>query len=275
MFMIRHKDPNYDIDFIETPEEETQVFNRNRFLRNLFYAMKKLDMKVGELEAKAGVSSGYIARLGKSTATPSVEVVMKIATALNMSVDTILKRDILQVNEQEQYLISFINRLNEQTLNRELEWCLQTIESLRYVDKDKDGNITHPLFSEIEVEEYEEETGYPITLDRVVFISDAYGRYTGINGDGFKVSIDDNVDLYLMNVVDSTPIQGHKHTSAIEIWIDDYSKKPYFLCGTQNIVFKEIINDLYLNVKEYSKFPSLKDDTKNIIDKFMQKTNPT
>lgn len=270
--MMFHKSSSGETLFIERPEDENKVFNRNRFLRNLFFSIKQSGKKMGELESEIGVSAGYISRLGKGTAVPSVEVIMKLAEVLNISVDMLLKKDIDKLNDQEKYLMKFLNRLNDQTLSREVSWEVQTAESLRSVSEDVNGNATHPLFTKFELEEIDGVSSYPNYFSVIKFLSNAYERQTEINGDSFRIALEKDVDLYIMNVSYSSTLQEAGNPPVLEVWLDDNAKFPYFLCGTQNAALKDVIESLYQNIKDYSKFPSLTADTLGIIDNYMKES---
>lgn len=251
-------------------KNDNYTFNRDRFLSNLFYMMKSADVKVGELEKEARVSSGYISRLGKSEAIPSVEFILRVANVLNTSPDTLLNKDISKLDEQEKYLLNFLVLLNNQTLKRGINWELQTKEYLDSISVDEDGNFTHPLFSYHENSVVDDVSGYPNSQPFFGFYSESFKDGTIINGDAIVVEIDDGVDLYIMNISNFLPLPFDNNPD-LEIWLHDKKKDPYFLCGTDNNVLSDIIHDIYHNAIEYLKFPNLRKDTINIIDRFVNK----
>ena len=83
-------------------------FDKKRMLENISFLLKEKGKKIGELETEAGVSVGYISRTSKDeNAKPGIDFILKVAEALNISVDMLLKVDLTDLTPTEKYLLSF------------------------------------------------------------------------------------------------------------------------------------------------------------------------
>ena len=90
-------------------------FNKQLMLDNISFMLKEFGKKIGELEAEAGVSPGYISRTSKDDkAKPGIDFIVKVAEALNTSVDTLLNIDLSGLTPTERYLISFLEKLKSE-----------------------------------------------------------------------------------------------------------------------------------------------------------------
>ena len=70
----------------------------NKVYRNVKALAKSKDMKLADVEAQAGVTTGYLSRKGKRI---SVETLIKLANALGVSTDELLTKDYeTELNEQ-------------------------------------------------------------------------------------------------------------------------------------------------------------------------------
>ena len=80
------------------------VFDKKILLENISYLLKEKEMKIGELEAAAKVSTGYISRITKEeNSKPGIEFIMNVAEVLNVGMDTLLKVDLSAQTPTEKY----------------------------------------------------------------------------------------------------------------------------------------------------------------------------
>lgn len=250
-----------------------EEFNKKMLFDNISYLIKKREMKIGELESEAGVSPGYISRTSKDGgAKPGIDFIMKAATALNVSVDTLLRVDLASLTSTEQYLISFLEKLVADTMNDKLDWNRESAEALNYrLETDMNGNCDHPLFSQEKFLE-QGETEYPDEVIRTVFISKAFDVHTYIQGDCFNLRMKNGAYLFLMDISNNTYREGDSAAFAKEIWMCP-AKGPVkqFLCSTKDISeISALINELYQAVSENAKHPKVSKEVKDAIDAFMR-----
>lgn len=248
-------------------------FNKEILFDNIAYLIKERGMKIGELEAAAGVSSGYISRTSKEGGTkPGIDFIMNAAAALNVSIDTLLRVDLTSLTPTEQYLVSFLEKLKTDTVNDKLDWNCETAEYLNYrLETDMNGYCAHPLFSQ---ETFLEpgETEYPDEVTRVVFISKSYDVHTYIQGDCFNLRLKNGAYLYIMNISRSIGTNKDPSNFAIEIWLcpkNGWGKQ--CLCSTGDLAaISELINDLYDAVTENARHPKVSKPLRDVIDAFMR-----
>ena len=92
-------------------------FDKNRCLNNIYFLVKEKNLKIGDLEAGAGVSIGYISRLNKddSKATPSIEFLVSVADKLDVTIDALIQYDYTTPTASERYVMDFLDRLIQKT----------------------------------------------------------------------------------------------------------------------------------------------------------------
>jgi len=246
-------------------------FNKQLMLDNISFMLKEFGKKIGELEAEAGVSPGYISRTSKDDkAKPGIDFIVKVAEALNTSVDTLLNIDLSGLTPTERYLISFIEKLKRDTSEDKLEWIRSSADSLNRMEPDYNGNIDHPLFS---YEKFLEsgEGDYPDEVERVVFVSHTYDVHTYIVGDCFGLRLKNGAYLYLMDISKSVYRNGDPGVFAKEVWMYKPGIGPQFMCSNRdNSPLAALVDDLYAVVKEFSKHPKIKKGLQEAIDAFMR-----
>lgn len=264
-----------DIDKLLSTEDDddvTSAFDSKRFYENLTYYIKKTGKKVGELEATSGVSTGYISRLGKDNAPkPSVEFILSASNALGISTDTLLRANCAEINETDDYLLAFIDKMNSETTDNKIKWEKEDRSLFELIMESAGNNedLIHPLFGFTTHHNAVESDGEFFDLTNYRFRSHYFKDSNDIYDDCFNADIGNNAVLYIMSV--GKFFEGEKNftDTALEIWILEKGKKPYFLCGNKNDKLSSMIDTLYLSIKDYSSRPKLAESTKKIIDEFM------
>lgn len=246
-------------------------FNKKLMLDNITFMLKKLGKKIGELEDEAGVSTGYISRLSKEEANtkPGIDFVVNVAKSLKISVDTLVNVDLSSLSPTECYLISFIEKLKNDTVDDKLYWNIETAEYLNGLDCNNSVN-EHPLFGRERFLE-EDTDGNVSEVVRIVFVSRSFGCNTFIDGECFNLKLKNGTVLYVMNVCKSIHYKNDKSAHAKEIWIKPYNEPLEFLCSTKSdFEISSLIEELYETLVEYSKHPRVKRGVQNAIDAFMR-----
>lgn len=125
----------------------TEQFNPKVLFDNVDFLIKSENRKIGEVESDAGVSAGYISRTSKDGGSrPGIDFIMNIAKVLHVSIDTLLKVDISSLTPTERYLISFLKKLEHDTVHDLLAWERVSAESLNNMETDQNGiTIIHYL----------------------------------------------------------------------------------------------------------------------------------
>lgn len=249
----------------------TSEFNKQLMLDNIYFLLKEFGKKIGELETDAGVSPGYISRISKDGNTkPGIEFIMKVADSLNTSMDTLLNVELAEMTPTERYLVSFLEKLNKDTLDDKLDWKRESADRLNRAETDINGNPDHPLLS-YETFYEEGECEYPEEVSRVVFVSNAFDCRTSINGDCFNLRLKNGSILYLMNISKSVYKLNDPDAFAKEIWMYTPGTGTNFLCSNRDTSFLTALADnLYTTVSERMKHPRIKQELQYVIDAFMK-----
>lgn len=228
-------------------------FDKKIMFDNISFILKEIGKKIGELEAEAGVSAGYISRSSKdSNAKPGIDFVVNVANALGTSVDTLIRCKLSELTPTERYMVSFIDKLKKDTVLGTIEWGEDAKKEMCNIHP---FGITHPLFK--------------YKAGRVLFESKIFGENTLIRQDCFHLRLKNNTTLYLMSIKNCLDENWEEY--GIEMWIHKPEQKAQFLCGgVEDTFFYFKLNDIYAAIKENLKHPKINADYKYIIDSFME-----
>lgn len=246
-------------------------FNKYVCFSNIRELLKMCDVKIGQIEKEAGCQPGYMSRLEKKTNTtdPSLEFLLTASQMLKVSLDVLMTVDLTALNPTEKYLVSFIQKLNQDTVDDKLEWNRETADSLNRLDVDNDGYSGHPLFN-LETYYEESECEYPDEVTKVVFVSHTYDCNTYVAGDCFNLKMKNNSYLYLMDISKNIYHTGDVGVLAKEIWIYTPGVGRQFLVSNHDVSqIAELVEKLFDTVKKCMKHPKVKREIKSIIDAFM------
>lgn len=111
----------------------------------------------------------------------SLEFLLTASQMLKVSLDVLTSVDLTALNPTEKYLVTFIQKLNQDTIDDKLEWNRESADSLNRMDGNMNGYPEHPLFS-LETFFEESECEYPNEVTRIVFVSNSYDCNTYIVG---------------------------------------------------------------------------------------------
>ena len=246
-------------------------FNKERLFANIAHLLDKSDMKIGEFEAASGVHAGYVSRTSKDEKSkPGIEFVVKAAQALQVSIDVLLKVDLIGLTETEKYLQRFLEKAQNDTLEGKLDWDRETQDSLGMVDEEDLDKFKHPLLTVKEFKHYYDMDEFDIEYWPVMR-SRAFGCNTIINGDCFNLHLKGNVVLYIMNICESNLGAEEKKVHGKEIWTYTPDEEPQYLCSTfKGDPLADLVESLYATVAEFSKHPRISKGLQNAIDAFME-----
>lgn len=247
-------------------------FDRTLFFDNISYLIKKHDLKIGEIENSAGVSAGYISRASKDEKSkPGVEFVMKIAELLQINVDTLLRADLTNATPTEKYLMSFLGKLNSDTVADSLNWIREPKVELNRIQADEYGDTGHPLFK---LRTYDAPNDYDGSIEevtQVVFASHNFDYQTGIHKDCYSLRMKNGTLLHLMNIFKVYSSISDPDTFAIEIWMTPPKAEAQFLCDNKGeVTISSLIDGLYTTVSENMRHPKIDKNLQYVIDAFMQ-----
>lgn len=246
---------------LESLFEKQRNFNKALCLSNIRALLKSSsDIKIGQIEAEAGLRMGYMSRLEKedNTTEPSIEFIVTAAKMLNVSLDSLLYIDFSDLTPTERYLLDFFEKLKNDTIKENLEWIAESAQVLKHLHF-YDDSFMHPLFSYTE-----EDDG-----DKIIatFYSDSFGECTTIAGDCFKTTLHSDAILYLMNVRSCNSVKE----TAIELWIyiPEQEENQIILTTRSESSLSSMIGDLYNQVSERLRHPQIKRNAVEAINLYM------
>lgn len=108
-------------------------FDKTLLGRNIRFLAQRQNAKLGELEAAAGVSAGYVSRLLKAEdggSSALFDLALCSSEKFGVSLEGLLKMDLSAYLPNELYLDGFFFRLLEQTEKGLLNWSFATREML-------------------------------------------------------------------------------------------------------------------------------------------------
>lgn len=126
-------------------------FNKSVVFKNIYYLAQEKSIKISDLEEAAHVSKGYIARTSKesNTSIPSIDFIVAVASALDVSVDYLITVDTGSLDANEQYISTFLDTIEKNTATGGVNWERDAFEA--FTGSDKSLIFTHPLFEDVEV----------------------------------------------------------------------------------------------------------------------------
>lgn len=248
----------------------SEEFNKKRMFDNISFMLKEYGKKIGEIEASAGVSPGYISRTSKEeNAKPGIDFIVNIANALDTSIDTLLNVNMTELTPTEKYLVSFLEKLKKDTVDDKIIWNIESADCLNRQEPDMNGYVEHPLFS-YETFFEQSEIEYPEEVSRVVMTSKSFDCHTYITGECYNLEMKNHAILYIMNISKSVHYTNDLTAYAKEIWMYKPQTGSKFLCSNkESSSLANMVEDLYRTVAERSKHPKISSDLRYIIDSFM------
>lgn len=247
-------------------------FNKHILFSNIRQLLKHTDAKLGQIEREAGCQPGYMSRLEKegNTTDPSVEFVVTAAKTFSVSVDVLIGTMIEEATATEQYLMSFVDKLNSDTLADKLNWEKETASELNQLAYSASYS-DHPLFNQVTFSR-ESECEYPDQVTEVVFSSDSYGPNTRIDGDCYNLQLKNDSVLYVMKICKDVYYLDDPNAHAIEVWIHvpGGGGTHCLAKSTTKDQIGPLVDILYKTISENMKHPKVKPGVRHIIDAFME-----
>lgn len=254
-------------------------FDRDLYLANINYLAKAKGIKIGDLEQNAHVSVGYLSRLRKedNRAVPAIDVIASFADTLGVSVDTLINCHLTFATPTELYMLSFLNKLNHDTVTTEIYWDRQAKEILKNgLEVGPEDDAANPLFT-VDTEYRDSGGDCPDAIICQTYNTCFHmGGLTIVVGDGYCTKLGENTSLYLMNTR-TRRAPGEINDPGyedVELYMI-YQKEVQPLCNAisddeQQTVFKDALQGLYKNAAENSKHIKVDKTIRNVIDAYMK-----
>lgn len=228
-------------------------YNKQRFLENVAYLMKIRGVKVGELEAAAGVSTGYFSRLKNNDnedTCPSIDTLSEICKKLGCTLNTLLYCDFTTLTETEKYIQDFLTKIIDQTSNKQLEW--EKVTRRQLTSQSFDGKF-YPFLQLVDNNLYYKSlfTDDDVELIGSVFVLDRLTQ---------KFFITKIKHKYGINIYHEYELYIYKNGALKKICNGGFESK--------NEIFDLLLN-LYQAAEISSKVLKIDDDVKKGIDDFL------
>ena len=244
-------------------------------LDNITYYLEKTGMKIGELEAKCGVSTGYISRLYKEDkAKPSFEFVRTVSKIFHVSMDKMVYVDQSAATSTALSLFDFLKKVEKDTTSEKLSWQVEHLSDLNGTLKNKQFEVNHPLLTYGSFIGEPEEGDYTNCVG-IGFISYNFKSHTVFPGTSYYLPLPNGVVLYLMPVKKPYMSPDSPDLFAVEVWLCSQAGEKKYLCSTLDTSALGHMTDvLYHAVLDYFSRPNLSLPFKEAIDAFMGDTPP-
>lgn len=246
-------------------------FSNEIFLGNINYLLQAQDKRTGKFETDAGVKPGYMARMSRES-KPGIDFIMNAAEILGVTVDSILKVNIAELNPTEKYLFDFLDKLKQDTDARKLDWKSESADFFNRFDSNRNGESWYPLLSE-ETFYVPTECEYPQEVTEVIFKSHTYECNTSVKGPCYNLRLKNGVTFYIMNIGLRWGYNVDIDNSQIfEIWLynPDTRTSQFITDSGTTSQLAEIVKSVYLSVSEYNRCPKLPESFTYAINAFMQ-----
>ena len=251
-------------------------FDKSRLISNIYYLAKKKNIKIGDIETKAGVSLGYISRLNKeeNKTVPNIEFLVSVANSLGVSLDSLLENDFSTRTFDENKIISFLDKLTAQTKAYQIAWECETADDIFSHDENEYTRrpvMYHRKNPDKESSEYYFNSFYHQKNKRTKI------------ADSYHAVLNPTTDLFLVESIFSACINGE---SVMPYDLELYmcvSGKLYPVCSqyrdenTENTTFiptpfVNLMDALYTAVKETVSQSNLSLEARNAIDFYLKDT---
>lgn len=264
---------------LEKIRDTFKNFNKQNCFANIRALLKENpDIKIGMIEKEAGIRLGYMARLEKAdnTSEPSMEFIASAAKLLGTTVDMLISGKIDGLNENERFVLKFLDTLITDTLSGDMSWEKESpkeLENTPYVD----GKPQHILMKHSEYIEIGE-SGYPeVVMERAEFNSLFFN-------DKMRIDMQGNVYHVELPKTDTTVYVAHiKHENGQSFSDEQYEVQILQdgnltgLCGSCQSVeeIKEQIIKLYKTIEEMNSGLGLNGSLKNTLGFYMNDSSPS
>ena len=206
--------------------------NRDLCISNLYILAKKKGIRICDLETSCGVSVGYLARLrkDKNNSLPGADFLVRAASLLETSVDSLLFFDYHSATDTEIYLHLFVSRLSLDSLSERVIWQLDSGCIPSPVEADSASALSgHPLLS---FDPRLTEQG----IYKEIYLSPFHpATYDLIPRAAYRASISEEAQVLLVRVAPPLDDQHPDSEEEIELFLYNTKAKALSaLCCTDN-----------------------------------------
>ena len=244
-------------------------FDKYKCLRNIRELLKDSDLRLGSIEKEAGCQAGYMSRLEKedNNTDPSMEFVVTAAKMLNVPMDILLKGDLGDLTDAEEYLMDFLKQLIEDTESCYLDWKLETEYYLTdELKPDPETNkLKHPFLFRYEGGEENFYASKFSNLETIDFRGNSYHCYLPKS----------DVYVYLLSIEDTDEYNRESFYDLYLVRDYDDSYKVTPICSSRDIRqgLATKVELLYAWIEKRASNVHIDYEVVQILDKYMYSRN--
>ena len=183
-------------------------YDNSHLISNINYFLRKLNLRMGELEQLIGVSAGYISRTAKENSAKklSIDVVWKIARLFEIDIRTLIEADLMIPNSNAKLVTQFLDKLCKQTARNDIKWenrggavCYlsDTLRNTEVFTEEENGKVVYHANDHMNPDY------------KFVLADDVYTCASIVDGKEFAMigfGIDGKIDSYFFDFVFLTPM---------------------------------------------------------------------
>jgi len=275
---VAYQKAEYYVEELKKIRATMTNFDKVKCFANIRALLKDSDVKIGQIEREAGIRLGYTARLEKpdNTSEPTVEFVVTAAKLLGVTVDMLISGKIEGLNENERFVLSFLDTLIKDTLSGDMIWGKETPKELERARR-SDGLPNHILMKYVErfdhsLSEYPELVFSGIQYNSMFYEDDGRNEF---KGNVYHVDLPNtDATVYISHIThfeEDLPFGDDQYEVLI------YQDGLTGLCGSCQSVkeIKEQIIRLYKTVDEMNSGMGLNESIKNTLGFYMNTSSPS
>ena len=242
-------------------------FDKDLFIKNIYFLLKEKELKIGQIEERLGVSTGYFSRLKDSVnANPSIELVCSISELFNISIDRLLYSDLSGLNVGVNYILNAVDILMNKIKNADINWDFISKESFYSQDSISYDYLTgkqctNQILSAI----YRDGTDLKIVYESQIL-------------DGsFKLADDiiwfenESDRFYFIKLIDKKMLKENDYFYELYLHTKTEFEGICYANKDENPNIYEAIEKLFLYCKENKNAPKLRKNAKKAFEKLMNK----
>lgn len=243
-------------------------FDKKLCMNNIYYLVKKHNLKIGDIENKAEISPGYFSRINKedSKTNPSIEVLCSIAEQLSVSLDALISVDFTALTPDESYVLQFLETLKDSVDKHKDSWEKEVLKKiLNY--SNMNTPLYHPMLC-IENDNYDDYVS-------VYYRSDFYPeRSIRLLDDIYYLPVSFNETIFLSNTVMLEDRENDLvESKGYELYLKGPNKKVSTICCAYEEIyptFYTILERLFNSIKEAVSRTSISDEVRGFLKTYMK-----
>lgn len=247
-------------------------YSRARMIANIQAIAKTKNVKIGDVESAAGVSTGYISRLAKdeSKGGLTVDVLVAIAQKLEVTLDALVMTDDGQLTGTEMEMLQFLDKVTIDTEKYDLEW-----ELLDPRTQDDSFICDHPLFRPKDDGYLEDDNGRPHYFSYSQYESRFLPpKSASINGNCYHAMIDrfSQSRIYIMRLLASGNGRHRFDDGTVyEVYFIDHNGNvtPILCTRIAHQQISNAVERLYSMIEAARSHLTISSHTKSIMNRYM------